>query len=187
MRAHKAAENLVDTPSENLENWDGTNGTDGTNGANETKEMTENEYDWELEQRFQLSRGVSILSHTQTRFSRLRPRTRPRTRPSHDNTIQPKTTAGWLFASGSSWTLRLTGGSRQDTHGKHQCPKGKAVGDPPQATSDERPSDNGMPRTNVLSGKHVQTDVLSAKTGADRHLHTHMVAELARRSHGVAQ
>ena len=30
-----AAENLVDTPSENL---DGTSGTDGTNGANETNE-----------------------------------------------------------------------------------------------------------------------------------------------------
>ena len=51
-------------------------------------------------------------------------------------------------------------------------------------TTDERPSDNDMPRTNVLSGKQVQTDVLSTKTGVDRHLYTHMVAELARRSHG---
>ena len=51
-------------------------------------------------------------------------------------------------------------------------------------TTDERPSDNDMPRTNVLSGKQVQTDLLSTKTGVDRHLYTHMVAELARRSHG---
>ena len=42
---------------------------------------------------------VSILSCIQTRFSR--PRTRTRTR--HYNTIQPNTTTGWLFASGSSW------------------------------------------------------------------------------------
>ena len=66
----------------------------------------------------------------------------------------------------------------------HRCPKGKAVGGPQQTTSDERPSDNDMPRTNVLSGKQVQTDVLSAKTGVDRHLYTCMVAELAQRSHG---
>ena len=52
----------------------------------------------------------------------------------------------------------------------HRCPKGKAVGGPQQTTSDERPSDNDMPRTNVLSGKQVQTDVLSAKKGVDRHL-----------------
>ena len=90
---------------------------------------------------------VSILSHTQTRFSRLRLRTR--TRPSHCNTIQPKKTTGWLFASGSSWTLRHTGGSRQDTHGT-RCPKGKAVGGPRQTTSDERPSGTDMPWTNVL-------------------------------------
>ena len=32
--------------------------------------------------------------------------------------------------------------------------------------------------------KQVQTDLLSTKTGVDRHLYTHMVAELARRSHG---
>ena len=60
---------------------------------------------------------VSILSRIQTRFSRLRPRPRTRTRPSHHNTIQPNTTTGWLFASGSSWTLGHNGGSRQDTHG----------------------------------------------------------------------
>ena len=41
----QAAENLVGTPSDNLEMLDGTSGTDGTNGANETKEMTGNEYD----------------------------------------------------------------------------------------------------------------------------------------------
>ena len=37
----QAAENLVDTPSENLEKLRGSSGTDGTNGADETKEMTE--------------------------------------------------------------------------------------------------------------------------------------------------
>ena len=55
----------------------------------------------------------------------------------------------------------------------HWCPKGKAVGGPQQTTSDERPSDNDMPLTNVLSGKQVQIDVLSAKTGVDRHLYTY--------------
>ena len=60
----------------------------------------------------------------------------------------------------------------------------KAVGGPQQTTSDEQPSDNDMLRTNVLSGKQAQTDVLSMKTSVDRHLYTHMVAELARRSHG---
>ena len=64
---------------------------------------------------------VSILSCIQTRFSRLRPRTR--TRPTH-YMIQPNTTTGWLFASGSSWTLGHTGGSRLWVH---RCPKGKAV------------------------------------------------------------
>ena len=65
----------------------------------------------------------------------------------------------------------------------HRYPKGKAVGGP-QQTSDERPSDNDMPRTNVLSGKQEQTDVLSTKTGVDRHLYTYTVVEHARRSHG---
>ena len=62
----------------------------------------------------------------------------------------------------------------------HRCPKGKAVGDPKQTTSDERPSDNDMPRTNVHTGKQVQTDVLSAKTGVDRHLYTYKQGVLAR-------
>ena len=56
---------------------------------------------------------VSILSCTQTRFSR----PRPRPRPSHHLKTPTNTTTGWLFASRSSWTLRHTGGSRQDTHG----------------------------------------------------------------------
>ena len=60
----------------------------------------------------------------------------------------------------------------------HRCPKGKVVGGPQQTTSDERPSDNDMPRTNVLSGKQVQTDVLSAKTGVDRHLYTCMSCDM---------
>ena len=54
----------------------------------------------------------------------------------------------------------------------HRCPKGNAVGGPQQTTSDERP-DNDMLRTNVLAGKQVKTDVLSAKTGVDRHLYTY--------------
>ena len=52
--------------------------------------------------------SVSILSCTQTRS---------RTRPSHYLKTPTNTTTGSLFASGSSWTLRHTGGSRQDTHG----------------------------------------------------------------------
>ena len=64
----------------------------------------------------------------------------------------------------------------------HRCPKGKAVSQ--QTSSDERPSDNDRPRTNVLSQEQVLTDVLSTKTGVDRHLYTYVVAELARRSHG---
>ena len=43
---------------------------------------------------------VRILSHTQTRFSRLRPRPQPRTRPLHYNTIQPKTTTGGSLPRG---------------------------------------------------------------------------------------
>ena len=54
----------------------------------------------------------------------------------------------------------------------HRCLKGKALGGPQRTTSDERPSDNDMPRTNVLSRTKVQTDVLSTKTGVDRHLKT---------------
>ena len=65
-----------------------------------------------------------------------------------------------------------------------RCPEGKAVGGPQQTTTDERLSDNDMPRTNVLSGKQVQTDVLSAKTGVVRHLYNYVVAEHARRSNG---
>ena len=57
--------------------------------------------------------NVSILKCTQTRFSR----PRLRTRPSLFSKTPTSTTTGWLFASGSSWTLRHTGGSRQDTHG----------------------------------------------------------------------
>ena len=111
--------------------------------------------------------GVSIPSYTQTRFSRFRPRTR--TRPSRYNTIQPKTTTGWPFASGSSWTLRHTGGSRQDTHGT-PVPEGEGRGWP---TTDD------LRRTTVTQRhasdkrafrKQVQTDVLSPKTGVDRHL-----------------
>ena len=34
-----------------------------------------------------------------------------RNRPSHNNTVQPNTTMGWLFASGSSWTLGHTHGT----------------------------------------------------------------------------
>ena len=117
----QAAENLVDAPSEILENLDGTSGTDGTNGANETKEMTENEYDSELEHRFQSSRSVSILSHTHTRtshdFAHDHEHEHEHDHHTAYNTIQPKTTTGWLFASESSWTLRHNGGSRQDTHG----------------------------------------------------------------------
>ena len=41
-----------------------------------------------------LKETVSILSHTRTHLSRLRPLTRTRTRPSHYNTIQPNTTTG---------------------------------------------------------------------------------------------
>ena len=122
--------------------------------------------------------GVSYSqSHTQTHFSRLRPR--PRTRPSHHNTIQPKTTTGWLFASGSSWTLR----AHRWVQAGHPRYTGARKGRPWKA-HDRRPSDTDMPRTNVLSGKQVQTDVLSARTGVDRHFYTYMVVELARRSHG---
>ena len=127
--------------------------------------------------------GVRILSHTHTHISRLRPRPRPRTRPSHYNTIQPKTTTGWLFASGSSWTLRHTGGSRQDTHGT-PVPEREGRGWP--TTGDLR-------RTTVRQ-RHASDKRAFRKTSnrqtccqrrqVDRHLETYMVVEHARRSHG---
>ena len=104
---------------------------------------------WQLRtfnKRLQLSRDVSILSCIQTRLSGLRPRPRTRTRPSHYNTIQSNTTTGWLFASGSSWTLGHTGGSRQDTHGT-PVPEREGRGWPTTCTTtddrqtDDKPSD----------------------------------------------
>ena len=98
--------------------------------------------------------------------------------------IQTKTTTGWLFASGSSWPLRHTGGSRQDTHG---TPVPEREGQ--WLAHNRRPQTNDRQTTTCLGQtcfqeKEVQTDVLSTKTGVDRHLYTYMVAELARRSHG---
>ena len=40
------------------------------------------------------------------------------------------TKKGWLFASGPSWTLGHTGGSRQDTHGTPVPLRRKVVGGP---------------------------------------------------------
>ena len=100
---------------------------------------------------------VSILNHTQTRFWRLRPRPRTRTRPSHNNTIQPKTTSGWLFASGSSWTLRHTGGCRQDTHGT-PVPEREGRGWP---TTDD------LRRTTVRQ-RHASDKRAFRKTSTDR-------------------
>ena len=50
--------------------------------------------------------------------------------------LQLNTTMGWLFATGSSWTLWHTGGSRQDTT-VHRCPKGKAMGGPTNVSRDK--------------------------------------------------
>ena len=93
---------------------------------------------------------VTFLSCIQTRFSRLRPRTR--TRPTH-YTIQPNTTTGWLFASGSSWTLGHTGGSRLWVH---LCPKGKAVGGPQLVPRQTTARQKTSLETNVLSANRRQ-------------------------------
>ena len=91
---------------------------------------------------------VSILSCTQTRVSR----TRTRTRPSHNLKTPTNTTTGWLFASGSSWTLGHTGGSRQDTHST-SVPEREGRG---WLTRDDfRQTTQTSVKTNVLSARQV--------------------------------
>ena len=116
------------------------------------------------------TKAVSILSHTQTR--RLRPRPRTRTRPSHHNTIQPNTTTGWLFASGSSWTLRHTGGSRQDTHGT-PVPEREGRGWPTTCSTRRPPTNDNRRRQALRQTCFQETSAVKRETqqpGADRHL-----------------
>ena len=121
---------------------------------------------------------VSILSHTRTRLSRLRPRTR--TRPSHYNTIQPNTTRGWLFASGSSWTLRHTGGSRQDTHGT-PVPEREGRGWPTTCSTRRPPKNDNRRRQAMRQTCFQKTSAVIRETqqqpGADRRLESGMAAE----------
>ena len=112
---------------------------------------------------------VSILSCIQTRFSRLRPRTR--TRPSH-YTTQPNTTTGWLFASGSSWTLGHTGGSRLWVH---RCPKGKAVGGPQLVPRQTTARQKTSLETNMLSANRRQDKRAVQQPGADSHLESYSI------------
>ena len=148
--------------SENLEQiLDGTSGTNGTN------EMGENEHDRKL-----------VLNCIRTRFCRLRPRPRTRTRPSRHSTTRP--TTGWLFASGSSWTLGHTCGSRQDTHGT-PVPAREGRGWPTTCSTplhDRRPPDRRQSLvTNVLSANRRQDKRAVQQPGADSHLESYMVAE----------
>ena len=65
-----------------------------------------------------VEQGVSILSYTHKRVSHDFDHDHEHEHEHHTTTrFNPNTISGWLFASGSSWTLRHTGGSRQDTHG----------------------------------------------------------------------
>ena len=101
--------------------------------------MTENEDDCELEQRFQSSRGVRILSCKQTRVSRPRPTntnttiTQPQDSNQHGNALAP-----CLRVILDSEALRWV----QAGHPRYTgCPKGKAVGGPHETTSDKNDTD----------------------------------------------
>ena len=123
-----------------------------------------------------ITTNVSILSCIQTRFSRLRPRPRTRTRPSHYNTVQPNTTPGWLFASGSSWTLGHTGASKQDTHGT-LVPGREGRGGPQLAPRQTTARQTTSLETNVLSANRRLEKRAVQQPGADSHLESHMVEE----------
>ena len=61
------------------------------------------------------------------------------------------TKKGWFFASGSSWTLGHTGGSRQDTHGTPVPLRRKAVARRNLHEDDNRRQDTGKLQDNRLA------------------------------------
>ena len=64
------------------------------------------------------SRAVQVFSVAHKRVSHNHDHAHAHEHDHHSTSrLQPNTTPGWLYASGSCWTLSHTGGSRQDTHG----------------------------------------------------------------------
>ena len=75
-----------------------------------------------------------------------------------------------LFASGSSWTLRHTGGSRQDTHGT-PVPEREGRGWPTTCfTTDHRQTDDKR-----AFSKQALRQTCDTTTGADSHLESDML------------
>ena len=119
----------------------------------QTTRMTENGDDCELEQRFQSSRGVSILSCTgATTSCQHIPRHTWNASATHDVTTPSTQRKGWRFATESPWTLWHTGGWQG--HPRYTGARtGKAVGGPTQPPrDDQRQHDRQGLETNVLSG-----------------------------------
>ena len=125
----------------------------------QTIRMTENGDDWELEHRFQSSRGVSIL---QLHMSHHQLLTHPSTHVEHERTghtmsrLQPHKHKGWRFATESPWTLWHTGGWHG--HPRYTVARtGKAVGGPTQLPrDDQRQHDRQGLETDVLSGNNCR-------------------------------
>ena len=86
--------------------------------------------------------------------------------------IQPNTTTGWLFASGSSWTLWHTSGSRQDTHGT-LVPEKDGRGRPTTCSTRRLPINDDRRRQALRQTWFQETSAVKRETqqpGADRHL-----------------